>query len=176
VREVARRAVDLGEQVSLAQLAVGRDDHRPVQRIAHPQVAGVLVQKRPALGRRATQRPGRGAVRGQQTVDARARELARPYDARPLEHLDQAPDRSPGLLALGAQDVLGDVGANRAALAPVRAVAGMERREATAGMGGSTRLRSCGQRDGRAVHLGVGASERRPRQSNGGGRRTRVER
>jgi len=135
VREVARRAVDLREQVGLAQPAVGRDDHGPVQRGADPQVAGVLVEERPALGRRSARWPGRGAVRRQQPVDARARERAHTHEARPLEHPDDATDRAPGLLALGAQDVPGDLGANRAALAPVRAVAGMERREATAGVG-----------------------------------------
>ena len=62
VGHVASGAVDLRQQVALAQRAVGCNHPGPVHRITDPQVAGVLVQERAALDAAAAQRPGRGTL------------------------------------------------------------------------------------------------------------------
>ena len=126
VRHVASGTVDLGQQVRLAQRAVGRDGRRPVQGVAHPQVAGVFVQKRATLGCRAAH---------QQPVHGRAVQLARTDDVRSLQHPDDPPDRAPGLLPLDAQDVLGHLGGDRPALATVLAVLGKQSLEAAVAVG-----------------------------------------
>ena len=45
VRDVPRGAIDLREQVRLAELTVGGDDVRSVHGVAHPEIAGVLVDE-----------------------------------------------------------------------------------------------------------------------------------
>ena len=125
----------LGQQVGLAQRAVGRDHLRPVQGVTDPQVAGVLVQERAALGARAAQRPGRDTLGCQKPVHGRAMQLARADDLRSLEHADDPPDRAPRPLALDAQDLLGDLGRDRPAPAPVSAILGKQRLESTAAVG-----------------------------------------
>ena len=71
----------------------------------------------------------------QQPVHGRAMQLARADEARPLEHPDDPPDGAPGPLALDAQEVLGDLGGDRPAPAPVLAIPGEQGRKAPAAVG-----------------------------------------
>ena len=106
-----------------------------MQGVADPQVAGVGGQERPPLGGGAAQGPGGGPLGRQQPVHGRAMQLARADDPRPLEHPDDPADGAPGSLALDAQDVLGDLGGDRSAPAPVLAISWKECLEAPAAVG-----------------------------------------
>ena len=65
-------------------------------------------------------------------MHGRARELAFGHDAGALEHADDAAHGAPRLLALGAYDDLGDLGADRARRALVVPRVGQERVESPA--------------------------------------------
>ena len=135
VGQVAGRRIDLGEQVGLADLPARGDDRRPVHRVADPQVAGVLDEERAALGGGPAGRPRGEALRGQQAVDARARERTPAHEAGALEHTDQAADAAPRALALGAHEEVRDLGGNGAAGAPIAPGLSGQRREPALAVG-----------------------------------------
>jgi hypothetical protein len=132
VHDVARGVVDLRKQQRRAQRTVGRDDERAAHRIADPQVAGVLGEEAAALGGGSANGARRHSDGLEQSMHARARQLAFADDACALEHLDDAADRAPRFVALGALDERGDVGADRPALALIGPRLGAERVEAAA--------------------------------------------
>ena len=76
----------------------------------------------------------------QQPVHGRAMQRTHADDVRPLEHPDDPPDRAPGPLALDAQDLLGDLGRDRAAVAAVPAIHRKQGREPPAAPGVVPRL------------------------------------
>src|SRR5205807_8396645 len=62
VRNITSRAIDLGEQVSLAQRAIGGDDQGPVQRVALPQISSVLGKEGSQLRESMVLWPGGEAI------------------------------------------------------------------------------------------------------------------
>src|SRR5262249_35641211 len=95
-----------------------------------PQVAGVLGDEAAPLGRRAPYRARGDARELEEPVHARARERAQRDLLRALQHADDPPDRAARLLPLRAEDELGDLRRDRAALATVRARGRAQRVEA----------------------------------------------
>ena len=105
---------------------------RAVQRVADPQIAGVLVEEGAALGGRAAQGPAREAsvIRA---ADARLARESSPlvHLAGALEHADDAAQRAARPLALDAHDELGELGREWTRLLPRSLrVLGLERGEA----------------------------------------------
>ncbi len=110
VGDIAGSGVELAEEIGLSKSSVGRNHDRPVERVAHPQIAGVLGEKRTPLRGWTADRTRREMLCAKQPVDARLLELARSHATRTLEHADDAADRSARPLALDAEDELRDVG------------------------------------------------------------------
>jgi len=71
VHDEARGAVDHGDQVRLADAAVGPEGAGPVEHVADPEVARVLVEERSTLRRGAAHRTPGDAVALEQPMDAR---------------------------------------------------------------------------------------------------------
>src|SRR3972149_11926862 len=129
VRWESRGAVDLSEQVALAELAIGQDRERAVQGIAYPEVSGVLANERSSLVHLGTGgTPGHRSC-GEQAMDAQLAQLPRPGNARTDHHFDQPPDGGSGVLGLGPQQQIRDDRANGARLPLVGAVLGHQGRE-----------------------------------------------
>jgi len=102
-----------------------------MHRVADPEIAGVLGDEASALGG-GTAHGARGDALGEEeSMDGGARELALSDDAGALEHAHDAPHGASRLLALGAQDEVGDLGAYRARAAFVSACVGDEGVEST---------------------------------------------
>src|SRR5712692_1362579 len=162
-REVAMRhepgrAVDLREQVRLADGAIGRDDERTMERVADPQIVGVFGEERAAFRDHVAPGSRRDPGVRQQPMHGGPMEGADADDARPLEHPDDAPDGSAGPFPLHAQDLLGHLGWNRATASPIRAIAGEERMKPAVAVGVIPRLdRADGELDAPAVRSFVEA-------------------
>ena len=77
VGDKARGAVDLREQVGLAQRAIGGHHPRPMQGITHPEIAGVFGQEGASLGEASAQRPGGQVMSPEQAMDGGAMQSAR---------------------------------------------------------------------------------------------------
>jgi hypothetical protein len=132
VKDEARRVVDLREEDDLVELAVGtKDGCARVHRIADPEISGMLGDEASSLGGRSAHGAGRDALGGEESMDGGARELALAHDAGALEHANDAAHGASRLLTLGAHDEVGDLGANGARGASVRARVGHERVETT---------------------------------------------
>ena len=132
VEDEARRVVDLREQDDFFERAVRCDDRGTrVHRVADPEIAGMLGDEAATLGGRAADGTRGDAGGGEESMDGRARELAFRHDPRALEHANDPAYRAARLLALGAHDEIGDLGANRARGALVGACVGHEGVEPT---------------------------------------------
>src|SRR4030067_290908 len=103
--DIAGGAVDLREQVALAQLAVGVDDRAPwVEGISDQQLTCELAEEGAALRGRAAPRSARDRMLLALAVDGGFRQLTRSCPLGAHEHPDDP---------LGAQNSVGQVGADR---------------------------------------------------------------
>jgi hypothetical protein len=85
-------------------------------------------------------------------MDGGAMQDANADHAGPLEHPDDPPNGAPGPLALDAQDLLGNLGADRATPASIGAIVGKKRVKAAVAVGVVPRLDRAGRElDARAV-------------------------
>ncbi len=129
VGQEAGGAVELADEVALAQPPARGDDQRSVHDVSEPEIAGVLDQKRSPLGGRAAHRTRRDAVGAEEAVNRGAAELPVAHLPCPYQHADQAADRAPGILALGPHQQLGHLGADRARATRITSRRGLERPE-----------------------------------------------